>query len=426
MLNTSVWFSLLTPSVGAVGKNMLHASYSTTGAALFITAPGGDAKDSYTNNVVSAVGGGCLEATVGTSYATPIVSGVIALMLEANPDLGWRDVQGILASTAQMTDTDNAEKPWITNAAGYHHSYFYGFGIVDANAAVEAAKSWTIFDEELNISGESGVIDLAIPEHDAGSASSTISISTDQDFVTESVVVFFNIAHLYRGDLDVVLTSPSGTRSLLAPGKRPENTQVDESWQLMTVRNWGEPADGEWTLTMTDISPGTEIESCYPISNWEVPFEGLVVTCGLMAVSGCCVDGKDLGCGVPPNEDGVGPDDACCECGGGGQAPVSKNSLKSWRLEVYGRIDAPDPSSGPSSSPSTSPTIEVGFSPISGAPNSERTLPPSTGQGDEDDTTTGQDDDDTGGEGDAASCLLVLQHYVLSIAMIVISSITTT
>lgn len=53
-------------------------------------------------------------------FATPTVSGVVSLMLEATPSLGWRDVQGILASTAQMTDPEN--ESWVTNAAGIPHS----------------------------------------------------------------------------------------------------------------------------------------------------------------------------------------------------------------------------------------------------------------------------------------------------------------
>ena len=44
----------------------------------------------------------------GTSAATPILSGIIALMLEANPDLGWRDVEHILALTADKIDNTNS------------------------------------------------------------------------------------------------------------------------------------------------------------------------------------------------------------------------------------------------------------------------------------------------------------------------------
>ena len=32
----------------------------------------------------------------GTSYAAPLVSGVVALMLEANFSSGWKEVQGVL------------------------------------------------------------------------------------------------------------------------------------------------------------------------------------------------------------------------------------------------------------------------------------------------------------------------------------------
>ena len=42
----------------------------------------------------------------GTSSATPVTSGSIALILEANPKLTWRDVKYILAKTATMVDPD--------------------------------------------------------------------------------------------------------------------------------------------------------------------------------------------------------------------------------------------------------------------------------------------------------------------------------
>ena len=57
----------------------------------------------------------------------PPPPGVIALMLEKNPNLTWRDVQAILAATAQKMDPD--DESWYTNSAGYSHSYKYGFGV---------------------------------------------------------------------------------------------------------------------------------------------------------------------------------------------------------------------------------------------------------------------------------------------------------
>src|SRR5262249_54532457 len=49
----------------------------------------------------------------GTSASAPIVSGVIALMLEANPDLSWRDVQEILVRSARQNNP--TDKSWQTN-----------------------------------------------------------------------------------------------------------------------------------------------------------------------------------------------------------------------------------------------------------------------------------------------------------------------
>ena len=85
----------------------------------------------------------------GTSSAAPSVSGVIALMLEANPNLEWRDVKHILANTADKLDDTRSCDPsfnsceWKTNAAGYHFSTWYGFGRINAADAISAAESYS-------------------------------------------------------------------------------------------------------------------------------------------------------------------------------------------------------------------------------------------------------------------------------------------
>src|SRR3546814_10780988 len=68
-------------------------------------------------------------------------------MLEANPELGYRDVQDILALSAKRVDTVNPDwayngaKNW--NGGAMHISHDYGFGEVDARAAVRLAETWT-------------------------------------------------------------------------------------------------------------------------------------------------------------------------------------------------------------------------------------------------------------------------------------------
>ncbi|MFX5522508.1 hypothetical protein ABTD78_24870, partial [Acinetobacter baumannii] len=68
-------------------------------------------------------------------------------MLEANPHLGYRDIQKILAYSARQVDSVGSA--WTTNGAfnwnggGLHVSHDYGFGAVDALAAVRLAETWT-------------------------------------------------------------------------------------------------------------------------------------------------------------------------------------------------------------------------------------------------------------------------------------------
>lgn len=345
--------SRFTISAAAVGKDGLHASYSTTGSALFIAAPGGDI-ESLRNNIVAMPGGGCHDITVGTSFAAPFTAGVVTLMLDTNPDLGWRDIQGILAMTS--TKTDSMDDSWTTNAAGFNHSYKYGFGIVNAEEAVKAAASWTNFDNEKQLLAESGVVNVTIIDDPAFTSSSAVLINEESgaDFVVETVVVYLDLLDGSRGDLEIVLTSPGRTDSILHPGMRPENTQLpsNERWKLMTVRNWGEGAAGEWKLSLVDKAAGV-LSECVDkpfqfvwssLNNEEL--NGAVTTCATLEMARGCANGTALSNFVSQIEDesGVTPVEACCACGGGMPAPKA-SMLRSWRMVVYGHRLATETSS---------------------------------------------------------------------------------
>ncbi|NJO55091.1 MAG: cadherin-like domain-containing protein, partial [Rhodospirillales bacterium] len=122
--------------------------FSTQGATILVSAPGsnivstGDILSSSTGTVF----GSDYETAEGTSFAAPIVTGIVALMLEANPNLGYRDVQQILAYSAHKVN--DATTSWQSNSAinwngqGLHYSHDYGYGEVDARAAVRLAETW--------------------------------------------------------------------------------------------------------------------------------------------------------------------------------------------------------------------------------------------------------------------------------------------
>ena len=303
------------------------------------------------------------------SYSTPVIAGVVALLLEVNPELTWRDVQGVLAASAQHNDPTH--ESWSTNAAGINHSYFYGFGLVDALAAVELARNWTNWGPEISLLASSGIVNVSITDDSTQTATSTITLTeTDQSasFVTESVVVYLDLQHGSRGDLKIMLTSPSGTRSLLAPSKRPENTQThklpEDDWnrrfKLMTVRNWGEsPIGGDWVISLVDEKEGVLAECvdkewfAFGDSFWASVFDddfgfddnlgvdddfGALYECSVLERDDMCHNGRVIDTKAETlMMDELSGAQACCACGGGAQVmDVSDHMLKSWNIVVYG------------------------------------------------------------------------------------------
>jgi subtilisin-like proprotein convertase family protein len=161
----------------------------------------------------------------GTSAATPQVSGVVALMLEANPNLGYRDVQQILAYSAvqnfpqQLGWQFNGAKNW--NGGGLHVNENYGYGIVNAHAAVRLAESWqsqgTAANEISLTSGRKfGQKGTAIP--DRRNRFREISLPMSDGLSVNHAELDIQINHTAIEDLGIELVSPTGTRSLVFAG----------------------------------------------------------------------------------------------------------------------------------------------------------------------------------------------------------------
>jgi hypothetical protein len=122
--------------------------FSNPGASILVAAAGSNI-DSTSRELIGENGstfGASSGNTQGTSFAAPLVSGVVALMLEANPNLGYRDIQTILAMSAKQFSDPNTvwEKNHAAQSSGWnggamHVSHDYGFGKVDALAANDVA-----------------------------------------------------------------------------------------------------------------------------------------------------------------------------------------------------------------------------------------------------------------------------------------------
>lgn len=92
--------------------------------------------------VAADVDGKCTTKFFGTSGAAPVAAGAFALVLEANQQLGYRDLMHIVARTARIPSLVQTEG-WKINGAGFHVSDRFGFGVLDVAQMVALAQNWT-------------------------------------------------------------------------------------------------------------------------------------------------------------------------------------------------------------------------------------------------------------------------------------------
>ena len=327
-------------SVAAVNANGEHTSYSTAGANVMVSAPAGEygrfapamvTTDQMTCiNGYSGFNGGSITAWAaaygeefaasqypfnypghadnascnytstfnGTSSAAPNASGVVSLILSANPDLTWRDVRHILASTSTLIDADNAavkltvgegefvaHDGWIENSAGYNFNNLYGFGRADAGAAVSMAKSYDVALGEQVITQWNGVgsavaedaLALEIPDNNATGLTQEIEVT--EELSIEAMQFKFDVSNAEMGfglsdgtqtsagtDLAIEVTSPAGTRSVLLSSKQAlfyPAYSFTSSWSvgyilkdavMLSNAFYGESTKGTWTVRLLDTS----------------------------------------------------------------------------------------------------------------------------------------------------------------------------
>lgn len=332
--NVSMLGTIPVCGTNAAGK---RAPYSEPGPNLIVCAPSSDmgqAKGSSLPDVTTTTLQNQYTAKFnGTSAATPMISGVIALMLQANPNLTWRDVPLVLARSARQVDPTNAG--W-TSYGGYHYNHEYGFGVADATAAVQLARSWQSVGGSaeqrkcgpflMNVSKpipEASTVtqqqaDSTPASMDDGSAeeqyfealtelannldynkaptgglSSTISVPANCNLQhIEHIDVNLTVTgdngrgeHPNAGDLQIALASPLGKVSTLLPPH--PCTEKDEDGELKILacqglqdftfgvrRHLEEPvaagANRNWTLSVADrVQGGTG-----QLKNWSITFYG--------------------------------------------------------------------------------------------------------------------------------------------------------
>ena len=242
--------SRFTIAVNAIDDDDNHANYAEPSSGVLVaTHSSGDRRDR--NTPVTTTGGENVynSSFGGTSAAAPLASGVIALMLEANPALTWRDVQHVLVESARVVDT--ASEGWTTNGAGRMVHTHNGFGAVDAGAATALAATWSPVAPATSetVEAEFGG-SILLPDNDQQATVRTIDVPAG--ITLEHVELQLDIDSGWQGDLRITMTSPAGTVSRFATPRLADNGNNYSQRLFTSVRQWGEDSGGTWTVAISD------------------------------------------------------------------------------------------------------------------------------------------------------------------------------
>ncbi len=272
-------------STDGFGKKSI---FSEEGVNLWVCAPGSD--------IVTTDNGGGYTVTSGTFLSASQVAGVAALLREINGQLSWRDIKLILAGSARQNDF--FDMSWETGAVKYgsdveryKYSPRYGFGVVDAEAAAELARNWKGVGEMRTVTASSDN-ELTIPDGEEngdgeadGVLTSGLVIPDLEEIFTEFVEVELVFSHDRLQDLNIQITSPSGTVSELVREFSGEEEGAEISYLRRTHRfgsakHLGEDPSGEWTLKISDTASGDgeaeNSENTGTLHSWSIRVYGHV------------------------------------------------------------------------------------------------------------------------------------------------------
>ena len=271
--------------VAALGSTAQRSHYSNYGTGIAVCAPTNNAHEYLRlrlpgRGITTTEGHSTItDEFGGTSSATPLVAGIAALVISANPQLSALEVIGILKQTASkdlnMTGwpkTPSASfdpnptwdvSPIAPFGSGAFQNFnstdgtwspWFGHGKVDAAAAVQRAREMA-GGRATRISVTSAT-ELVIPDNNPTGVASRLNI-TDEGTI-QVVNVSVNIAHTYIGDLEVRVVSPDGRRVELhrRSGGSTDNLvkSYDETSTPGLALLRGSAIRGVWSLEITDVA----------------------------------------------------------------------------------------------------------------------------------------------------------------------------
>lgn len=263
-------------TVAALNAQDTYAAYSSPGSNILVSAYGGEryyqgptifstslsGKSYYENELNGAKGTITVDedsnrdytyAMNGTSSATPMVSGSIALVLDACPSLTWRDVKWLIAFSASQIDTSNSS--WVKNGAGLYFSVDYGFGKINPLKMIEKCRSGS-FEHLSSMQQTSATINnlsMLIPDNNTTIIN---KITLTEDLQIEWIGLTIDTDHPFSGDLEVNLISPIGTKINIVMPNDVRFDGYNGGFRFGSVGFMGEYSKGEWSVEIIDRLTG--------------------------------------------------------------------------------------------------------------------------------------------------------------------------
>lgn len=217
----------------------------------------------------------CTQVHTGTSASAPIAAGIVALALEANPELTWRDMQHIVVQTSRYEPLRH-ESGWVPNAVGRYVSHKFGYGLMDAEAMVKTAMRWRTTPPQVicrtAVDNKERLIqdDLIVTMNTSACAGADNAVN-----YLEHVQARISLKFQPRGNLRITLISPSGTPShLLMSRPRDSDEDTFDKWPFMTVHFWGERPQGTWRIIIRNENRRRIADQQGTLYSWSLVFFG--------------------------------------------------------------------------------------------------------------------------------------------------------
>jgi subtilisin-like proprotein convertase family protein/subtilisin family serine protease len=289
--------------VAAVSSLAQRSHYSNYGTGIAISAPSNNGH-TYDRQIVRGLGittttgehTPVTEHFGGTSSAAPLVAGIAALVISANPDLSAREVVSILKETASKDlDFDgyprtepaayNLDTSWdVSPIPPFDRGEFVDVGDQDGtwspwfgHGRIDAAKAVA---EALRRRGEAGQKafkrasspNLEIPDNDVEGVRDSVTFSEVANLTSVKVAV--DISHTFIGDLRLTLIAPSGKFVVIHDRNGGGSNDIRATFDLKTTPSlgslYGQLIQGDWTLLVQDLAAQDE----GLLNHWELEMEG--------------------------------------------------------------------------------------------------------------------------------------------------------